>query len=256
MTMNLIVDGGVATVVIDRPEKRNAISMEMRGEIQRIFQQLQDDGSVRAIILTGAGDHFSAGADIGEMGHGGIGGSLHKMRALHRMCRAVAHTHKPVISAVKGVCVGVAWSMALASDFVIAANDARFQFAFRHIGLAPDGASSFLLARHAGLMRAKEIVYSGRFVSGAEAVALGLALEAVPSRAVQQRAREMAEELANAPTLAIAMAKRQFDAAAGQTFDQAIDFEAAMQPAMTMTEDFREGVAAFKEKRKATYKGQ
>lgn len=255
MTMRVTTESGIASVIIDRPEKRNAISMAMRSDIQRIFQDLQDDNNVRVIILAGSGEHFSAGADVGEMGSGGIGGSLHKMRALHRMCRAVAHTHKPVISAVRGVCVGVAWSLALASDFIIAASDARFQFAFRHIGLAPDGASSFLLARYVGLMRAKEIVYSGRFVSGVEAAELGLALEAVPSEAVHEHAIALASKFVDAPTLAIAMAKRQFDAAAGQTFDQAIDFEAVMQPAMTMTDDFREGTTAFKKKRKATYKG-
>ncbi|MEO5640712.1 MAG: enoyl-CoA hydratase-related protein, partial [Sphingomicrobium sp.] len=178
-----------------------------------------------------------------------------KMRLLHRMVRGVASTDKPVISAVRGVCIGVAWSMALASDFVIAAEDARFQFAFRHIGLAPDGGAAFLLTRYVGLQRAKELIYSGRFVSGSEAVALGLALEAVPSDEVLPRALEMARGYAAAPTIALSMAKRQFNAAAAHDLDQALAFEANIQPLMVQTDDFREGAAAFKEKRKPSYSG-
>ena len=139
MSIDFTIDGGVAVVTINRPEKKNALTFAMRGQVQTVFQQLQDDMNVRVIVFTGAGADFSAGADIGEMGAGGVPGSLLKMRLLHRMVRAVASTNKPVIAAVRGVCIGVSWSMALASDFIIAAEDARFQFAFRHIGLAPDG---------------------------------------------------------------------------------------------------------------------
>lgn len=255
MSIDVAVNAGVAVVTINRPEKRNAISFAMRSQIQTVFQALQDDPKVRAIVFSGAGEHFSAGADVGEMGGGGVPGSLLKMRVLHRMVRGVSQTNKPVIAAVRGVCVGVSWSMALACDFVIAAEDARFQFAFRHIGLAPDGGAAFLLARYVGLMRAKEIMYSGRFVSGAEAAQLGLALEARPSDQVLDRALELARSLAEAPTLSLMMMKRMFDAAPAQNLDQALDFEASVQPMMTFTEDFKEGTAAFKEKRKAAYRG-
>ena len=255
MSIDVARDGGVAVVTINRPEKRNAITFEMRSQIQTVFQAVQDDPEVRAIVFTGAGEHFSAGADVGEMGSGGVPGSLLKMRVLHRMVRGVSHANKPVIAAVRGVCVGVSWSMALACDFVIAAEDARFQFAFRHIGLAPDGGAPYLLTRYVGLMRAKEIMYSGRFVSGAEAAQLGLALEARPSDQVLERAMELARSFSEAPTISLMMMKRMFDASPTQNLDQALDFEASVQPMMTTTEDFKEGTAAFKEKRKAVYKG-
>ncbi|MCA8887320.1 MAG: enoyl-CoA hydratase/isomerase family protein [Parvularculaceae bacterium] len=246
---------GVATITINRPEKKNAITLAMRTEIESAFQAAQDDHNVRAIILTGAGVDFSAGADVGEMGGGGVRQSLLRMRHLHRMARSVANTNKPVIAAVRGVCIGMSWALALACDVVVTAHDARFQFAFRHIGLAPDGGAAFLLTRYLGVQRAKEIIYSGRFVSGDEAAALGLALHALQGDEVMAKAQELAQNFANAPTLALMMAKRQFDAAPGQNYDQALDFEANIQPLMVETEDNREGILSFKEKRKPGFVG-
>jgi 2-(1,2-epoxy-1,2-dihydrophenyl)acetyl-CoA isomerase len=171
------------------------------------------------------------------------------------MARSVARTEKPVIAAVQGVCIGMSWALALACDVVVAAENARFQFAFRHIGLAPDGGAAFLLTRYLPLQRAKEVIYSGRFVSGAEACELGLALHALPPEEVMGKALDLARSFATSPTVALAMAKRQFDAAAGQTYDQALDFEANMQPLMVETLDFKEGTASFKEKRKPQFVG-
>lgn len=255
MSIEYAVSGGVATITINRPERKNAILLAMRLDIQHAFEKAQDDDGVRAIILTGAGGDFSAGADIAEMGGGGTRGALMRMRHMHRMCRAIAHTNKPIIAAVQGVCIGMAWAMALACDVVVAAENTRFQFAFRHIGLAPDGGAAFLLTRYVPLQRAKEILFSGRFVSGSEALHLGLALYALPAGEVMAKALELAHEFAQSPTVAIGMAKRQLDAAAAQTFEQALDFEANIQPLMVTTEDFREGTTAFKEKRKPSYKG-
>lgn len=253
MAIDLTIEDGIATVTINRPERKNAILLAMRLALERAFQACQDDQTVRVIILTGAGTDFSAGADIAEMGTGGIPGSLEKMRHMHRMSRAIASTNKPIISAVEGVCIGMSWAMVLSTDLVVAAENARFQFAFRHIGLAPDGGAAFLLSRHVPIQRAKEIIYSGRFVSGAEAHALGLALYATPAGEALAKARELAAGFAAAPTLALGMAKRQFEAAPAQTFDQALDFEANIQPLMVQTEDFKEGTASFKEKRKAVF---
>jgi len=255
MSIDYSVADGVATVTINRPERKNAVTLPMRQDFQTVFQALEDDNEVRVIILRGAGAEFSAGADVGEMGEGGVRGSMMKSRILRRMVRAVAYTNKPVIAAVEGVCIGMSFALALACDFIIASETARFQFAFRHIGLAMDAGAGWLLERHIGVMRAKEIAYSGRFVSGAEAAALGFALEAVAPDAVQARALELATSFAGAPTLALAQMKRQFDAHPGQTLNDALDYEAAVQALMTNTEDFREGTAAFKEKRKPAYKG-
>jgi 2-(1,2-epoxy-1,2-dihydrophenyl)acetyl-CoA isomerase len=171
------------------------------------------------------------------------------------MARCVAATGKPVIAAVTGVCIGMSWSLVLLADMVVAAADARFQFAFRNIGLAPDGGAAFLLTRYVGMQRAKEIVYSARFVSGEEACALGLALHALPAAEVLPRAMELARGFAQAPTLALAAAKRQFAAASAQTFEEALDLEASIQPLLVQSEDFKEGTRSFKEKRKPVFVG-
>ena len=255
MLVEFVVQDGVGIVTINRPERKNAILLDMRADIERAFRMSQDDDDVRAVILTGAGSDFSAGADVSELGGDGVRAALRRMRHMHRMMRAVAGTNKPVIAAVQGVCIGMSWALALACDMVVAAENARFQFAFRHIGLAPDGGAAFLLTRYVHLQRAKEIMYSGRFVSGTEARDLGLALYALPPEEVMGKALELAGGFASAPTLALCMAKRQFDAAAGQNFEQALDFEANIQPLMTQTKDFKEGTSSFKEKRKPVFVG-
>ena len=160
------------------------------------------------------------------------------MRLLHRMVRAVASTNKPVIAAVRGVCIGVSWSMALASDFIIAAEDARFQFAFRHIGLAPDGGAAFLLTRYIGIQRAKELMYSGRFVNGLEAKQLGLALETLTADEVLPRAIDMARGFAAAPTISLTMMKRQFDAAPAQKGNDIEQQRARFREAYTLAEQY------------------
>ncbi|MDF8334587.1 enoyl-CoA hydratase/isomerase family protein [Novosphingobium cyanobacteriorum] len=256
MPITLQIEAGVATVTLDRPEKKNALDRPMRIELPRVFEQIQDDVSVRAVVLTGGGTDFCAGADVGEMGGGGIADGMARVEILHRMMRGIIHTDIPIIAAVRGVCVGVGWSMALACDYIVAASDTRFQFAFRHIGLAPDGGAVHLLSRNLGPIRAKALVYSGRFVSGDEAAALGLVSEVVPADEVITRARALAGEWANAATLSLKMSKRQFAAAETQSYEEALAAEMVMQPLMVRSEDFREGTAAFKEKRKAQFRGQ
>jgi Enoyl-CoA hydratase/carnithine racemase len=256
MTVTLTRTEHVATITLNRPEKKNALNLPMRVELPQIFQQIQDDVSIRAIVLAGGGADFCAGADVREMGGGGIADSMARVEVLHRMVRSVVRTDIPIIAAIRGVCIGVGWSMALACDYIVAAPETRFQFAFRHIGLAPDGGAVNLLSRNLGPIRAKSLVYSGRFVSGEEAAQLGLVSELAPANDVLARATELAMEWAQSPTLSMKMIKRQFTAAETQTFEEALAGEIVMQPLMIRSDDFREGTSAFKEKRKARFTGQ
>lgn len=255
MSIECSITDGIAVVTINRPERKNAITVPMRQQFVEVFQRLQDDDAVRVIVLTGAGGDFSAGADVGEIGKGGVAGNLNNARTRTRMVKAVAHTQKPLIAAVEGVCIGMSFAMALACDFIVCASNARFQFAFRHIGLALDAGAGWLLERHVGVMRAKDIAYSGRFVSGEDAVRYGFALEAVESGKALERALDLASGYTTAPTLALSEIKRQFDNAPGQTLDQALEFELTVQALMTWTEDFKEGGTAFREKRKPDFRG-
>ncbi|WCT72170.1 enoyl-CoA hydratase-related protein [Sphingomonas naphthae] len=248
-------ESGVATIRIDRPDARNALTAAMRHDLVDAFAAAQAARGVRSVILTGSGGHFCAGGDIAEMG-GAPADGLIRVRRSHALIRAISSIDKPVVAAVRGSCIGIGWSLALACDLVIAAADARFRFGFQALGLAPDGAASMLLVRQVGLMRAKELIYTGRFVSGSEAAALGLALEAIDTDRVDARALEFAASLASAPTLAVGMAKRQLDLASGQTLEAALALEAAMQPLMQQTADFAEGVAAMREKRAARFTGE
>ena len=159
MSIELAVDRGVAIVTINRPEKKNAISLEMREQLWTAFEAISENDEVRAVILTGAGDAFCAGMDVKEMGgNGGVAWSVTKMRRLHRIARAIASLKKPTIAAVNGVCVGVGWSYALACDIIVASETARFAQIFRNVGLTPDGGAVWQLRQQIGAMRAKEIV--------------------------------------------------------------------------------------------------
>ena len=256
MSLRIETDRGVATVTLDRPEKKNAIDQSMREGLVAAFARIANDDEIRAVVLTGSGGEFSAGADIGEMGGGGVSGSIGRMRAVHQMVRAVALCDKPAIAAVRGVCAGVAWSLALACDFVIASENARFRFAFRNLGLAPDGASPFLLAQYTGVQQAKELIYTGRFLSGTDAATMGLALRTLPDHSVADDAAAFARDLASGPTLALTRAKRMFRAAARQGFEEALATEEDIQPMIAQSEDYAEGRAAFAERRPPAFRGR
>lgn len=255
MSVRLDRDGAVAVVTLDRPDRRNAFTMAMRGEIADMFGTLTEDRDVRAIVLTGAGGHFCSGADTGEMGASDTAAFLHRMRTLHHMIRSIARTPKPVIAAVDGTCVGAGWSIALACDMIVAAPDARFAQLFGRIGFAPDAGVIWQLARLVGPMRAKEIVYSGRTIDAAEALRLGLILSIEDRRPVLAAAIDMARDMGAGPPLSHAMSKQLFDAAA-LPLDQFLDREFTVQPMLAATADHREGLEAARAKRTPIFNGR
>ncbi len=254
MSVRLDRRGSLALVTLDRPARRNAFTMAMREDIAALFQQLEEDADVRVILLTGAGGHFCAGADTGEMGASDSAAFLHRMRLLHRMVRAIADVPKPTIAAVEGYCVGAGWSLALACDLIVAAPDARFSQLFGRIGFAPDAGAIWQLARLVGPMRAKEIVYSGRVIDAEEAQQLGLILQVERERPVLDSAIDLAEGIAQGPPLAHAMSKQLFDAAA-LPFDQYLGRELCVQPLLATTADHREALTARKDGRTPQFTG-
>lgn len=256
MTISVTRQGAIAIVTLDRPHTKNAITNEMRGQLYGAFEEIALDYEVRAVILTGAGGDFCSGMDVGGMGRGGVTGSMDRMHTLNRIARAIHSLKKPTIAAVPGVCVGVGFSYALACDIVLAAENAKFAAIFRNIALAPDGGLVWHLRQRMGLQQAKELVYSGRIVRADEAVALGLALEKVADEALMSRATELAESFAAGPTIAMGLAKRQFDLSWNAGFNEYLDMEATMQPIASRTEDHEEGLKAFREKRKPVFRGE
>jgi len=255
MSVIVQLNDRIATVTLNRPDKKNAISWEMRRQLWEAIEGLAEDDNVRAVILTGAGDDFCSGMDVGEFGRGTLRNSFTRMDRLHRISRAIYKLKKPTIAAVKGVCVGAGWSYALCCDLVLAADTARFSQIFSRTALAPDAGAVWLLSRHTGIMRAKEICYSGRVLGAEEAVTMGLALKEVPSAELLDQAQSLASTMAQGPTLALAMAKRQFEIANMSSFDAFLEAEYAMQPLMMRSEDHQEGVQAFRERRTPSFRG-
>jgi len=255
MTVRIDRVDQVAVVTLDRPEKKHAITTEMRVQLYESFEAIAEDNSVRAVVLTGSGGDFCSGMDVGEFGNRTIADRSVRTLRLQRISRAIYRLKKPTIAAVRGVCMGAGWSYALCCDFVIAAEDARFGQVFNRTALAPDAGSAWLLVQQIGMMKAKELCYSGRMIDGVTATQLGLALKAVPADRVHEEAMALAQELARGPTMAIAMAKRQFEVAATTSFDTFLEAEFAMPPLMQLTEDHEEGVTAFRERRPPQFRG-
>ncbi len=255
MTVDVERRDNVAIITLNRPETKNAITNDMRRQLWEAFEGAALDNDIRAVVFTGAGGEFCSGMDVGNLGQGGINGSLERMHTLHRIARAIYHLKKPVIAAVPGICVGVGWAYALCCDMVVVSERAKFAQIFRNIGLSPDGGSVWLLRQQVGAMRAKEIAYSGRMIRADEAVSLGLALEKVENDRLLERALELAKSFADGPTVALGLAKRQFDLAASNSFDQFLDMEFTMQPIASRTDDHHEGLSAFREKRPPVFKG-
>src|SRR5215831_3891690 len=210
MPVDLTIEGAVAKVVLNRPDKFNALTVDMRQSLCDYFAQLRFDDKVRAVIVTGAGRGFCSGADVDRMA-----GQPHDLRADrdrlqrggHTFIRAIHAIEKPVIAAVRGPAVGIGWSIALACDLVVASKTARFSQIFRRIGLAPDGGAIWFLTRRIGMLKAKELVFSARFVEADEALALGLVNYVVEEDELMKKTEELAVELAEAPTFALGMAK-------------------------------------------------
>ncbi len=254
MTVRVERRDAVLLVVFDRPQKKNAITDDMRRQLWEAYEDAAMDASVRAVVLTGEGGYFSSGADVGGFGGGGMAGSLGRMHELGRINRAIYHLNKPTIAAVPGICAGMAWGFALCCDFVLAAETAKFMQIFRNIALAPDAGSVWLLNRLVGPMRTKELCYSGRAVHAEEALRLGLALEVVSAEDLLTRALVFAQELAEGPGISLSLTKRQADLAATLSFDQFLEAEHMMQPVASRSEDHAEGIAAFREKRKPRFR--
>ena len=255
MTVELRREGAVAILTLNRPEKLNALVPEMREALAAHCDAIARDSEVRAVLLTGAGRAFCAGGDISSMGAFTAVTARDRLKQAHRMVRTLADLEKPVVAAVRGPAAGIGWSLALACDMIIASDTARFVQSFRHIGLVPDGGSIYFLTQYLGVLRAKDIVYTGRPVEAAEALALGLVNRVVPDDELEAQATALATELSNGPTFALGIAKKMFKQMYEPTLETALDTEAWAQSLALLTEDHAEGASAFKAKRKPQFGG-
>ncbi len=248
-------EGAVLTITLNRPDVLNAFTAEMHRQLVGAFKEARGD-DVRAVVITGAGRGFCVGQDLNEFGEAArdIAGRLRGN--YHPTIRAVRELEKPVIAAVNGPAAGAGLSFACACDLRVAAESASFVPAFINIGLVPDMGGTFFVTRLLGSPRAFEWMTSGRRLSAQEALEWGLVSEVVPDDRLAGRAAEWAAQLAALPTRGIGLSKRLFDSADRATLEEQLEREAQLQAAATKTDDFREGVDAFLQKREPRFEGR
>jgi 2-(1,2-epoxy-1,2-dihydrophenyl)acetyl-CoA isomerase len=254
-------DEHVATVTIDSPEAKNACTGDMWVALGAAFREVAYSGA-RVVVLTGAGGNFCAGADLtGGRDNGAGGGSapannVYAMRVLGDVVLAVHDCPLPVIAKVDGVCVGAGFGLSLAADMTWCAESARFSTIFAKRGLSLDFGTSWLLQRRIGLHKAKELAFTARMFSGAEAAELGVVNAAVPGNELDAVVREVADTIASGPPIALTMAKRELDNAATSSLAQALEVETLAQSVNVHTDDLREALTAFVQRRPPNFTGR
>ncbi|GAB6932740.1 enoyl-CoA hydratase-related protein [Calditerricola satsumensis] len=248
---------GVAVVTLSRPDKLNAVTPQMHKELLDAFKRIARDDAVRAAVLTGEGRAFCAGQDLETVTQNPDLDYGELLRSGYNpIIEALTSLEKPVVAAVNGVAAGAGVSLALACDLKLASDKASFVQAFVHIGLVPDSGSTWFLPRLVGLTKAMELALLGDKVSAEEAARIGLINRVVPHDALMPEALTLAERLAQMPTRAIALTKRAFYKGLTVPLSEQLAYEAHLQAIAGKTEDHREGVRAFFEKRKPVFRGR
>jgi 2-(1,2-epoxy-1,2-dihydrophenyl)acetyl-CoA isomerase len=249
---------GVCTITLNRPQVYNALSARLIEEIIAAIQQAGEDEQVRVVVLTGAGDKaFCSGADLKE-----AGSSLHKTplsEALRKrynpMILGIRHLPKPVICRLNGIAAGAGCSLALACDIVIASENASLVEIFVNIGLIMDAGSSYFLPRLVGSARAFELCSTGRPVKAQEAAEMGLISRVVPANQLDEFLAQLTSYYAQAPTKAIGLMKKLLNKSYESTLEQMLELEAVHQDMAGNTQDSKEGIQAFLEKRRPRFIG-
>jgi 2-(1,2-epoxy-1,2-dihydrophenyl)acetyl-CoA isomerase len=255
------VSEGVATITLNRPDKLNSFTEVMHAELADAFDGAVADEAVRAVILTGAGRGFCAGQDLSDRVMADaddapfdLGETLDRM--YNPLVRRIAGAEMPVICAVNGIAAGAGANVALACDIVLAARSAAFLEPFCNLGLVPDAGGTWSLTHRVGVARAKGMSLLGEKIPAEQAEQWGLIWRCVDDDALMETARAIATKLAKGPTKGYGMIKQAIHAAAENGFDAQLDLERDLQRAAGRTEDYREGVTAFLDKRKPVFKGR
>ncbi|MBV9412302.1 MAG: enoyl-CoA hydratase/isomerase family protein [Acidimicrobiia bacterium] len=257
-------DAGVTTITLDRPEAKNALTVEMRDDLVTAVRAARADESVRAVLVTGAGDAFCAGMDLRASTVAEAGGEGFDTRSTSEALRIGVQTivrelwelDKPTVAAVNGTAVGPGAHIALACDFVLVHDDTRFVWTFGRWGLVVDAGGAYLLPRLVGLPRAKAMVMLGEGAKGKEAVDLGLAYKCVGAEALRAEADSLAERLAKGPTRSIGLSKQLLNRTFETSLAASLELEGHFQSLATTSSDLAEGMAAFKEKRDPRFTGR
>ena len=252
-------DHGVATITLNRPDVLNSFNRRMAKELQSALADAAGDASVRALLVTGSGRGFCAGQDLGEATGGDPNtfdlGEVVKA-SYTPIVKAIRGMEKPVLAAVNGVAAGAGANLAFSCDIVVAAEDASFIQSFSKIGLVPDTGGSFILPRLVGPARAMAMAFLADKISAKQAHEWGMIHDVVPGTVLLDTATALARHIATMPTRGLALTKKLFNASQSNSLEQQLAMEEEMQRQAGRTEDFKEGVKAFLEKRKPNYTGR
>ena len=255
-TLQLDITDNIATLTLNRPDVFNAINDEISYELQDAWKQLKKNDDVRVVIFTGAGKAFCSGQDlkaIKDSNDRNLAESLH--RRYNPIIRAMRSLPKPIICRLNGVAAGAGCSFALACDLVVAAEHASLIEVFVNVGLVLDSGSSYFLPRTVGSAKAFELATMGTKVSAAEALQLGMVNKVAPADELDEAVMQYAQYYAKAPTKAIGLMKQMLNKSTYSNLDEMLEYEAYCQEIAGSSEDYKEGVQAFNEKRKPNFKG-
>lgn len=258
-TLLFHVKDHVAHITLNRPEALNAINLEWSKDLMHAILQCDEDPDIKAVLISGAGNHFCAGGDLKAFLRQGKDLPLHIKEVttyLHAAISRMVRMDAPVIAAIHGYAVGAGMSLALACDFVLAARSARFSVAYTRVGLTPDGSMSYFLPRTVGLKRAIELTLTNRMLSAEEACSLGIVTRVVPGEELLAQANQLASQLASGPLKSFGAAKRLMRSGWNETLETQMENESQAIAAITRTHDTQEGIVAFVEKRTPQYKGE
>ena len=255
-------DGHVVTVTLDRPGSKNACTGDMWVALGAIFREVSYSGA-RVVLLTGANGEFCSGADLGGAGDDGGSGApgpsasmVDSMRVLGDVALAIRDCPIPVVAKVDGLCVGAGLGLALAADLTWCSDRARFSAIFAKRGLSLDFGTSFLLRERIGVHKAKELAFTAKIVSGGEAFELGLVNAVVPVAELDDAVRAVVDTIAAGPPIALASTKRELNNASTVSLAQALESEALAQSVNAQTQDLREAMVAWVERRPPTFEGR
>lgn len=254
------IESEIAFLALNRPEQLNSFNARMHEEVRHALQHMKDDPAVRVLLLTGEGRGFCAGQDLAERA-ASIGSEMPDLGAsieknYNPLIRLLRELPQPVICAVNGVAAGAGANIPLACDLVLAARSASFIQVFCRIGLVPDSGGTWMLPRLIGMARAKALMLLGDRLTAEQAENWGLIHRCVDDEQLRDEAWKLARHLAKQPTYGLSLIKQALNASLDHTFDQQLDLERDLQRLAGRSEDYREGIVAFMEKRTPVFKGR
>jgi 2-(1,2-epoxy-1,2-dihydrophenyl)acetyl-CoA isomerase len=252
------LEGGVYTIKLNRPEVFNAFNEQLTTDLQGAVKEAAKNDDIRCVIITGEGKAFCSGQDLKDAPSGSGKRSLRDSleRRYNPLIRAMRNLPKPIIAAINGVAAGAGASFALAADYRIMSENAKLIEVFVRIGLVPDSGSSWFLVKNVGVAKAFELASTGDDIPADKALELSLVNQVVPGDTLMEEAMKVATRYATGPTKAYGYIKKMIDKVASLSLDEALDYEVYMQEAAGRTEDYTNAVAAFREKKKAEFKGK